>query len=99
MLVDSACADGARLPGLCRAKFAARRRRTLIEQIAANAYRNGVQYAVRLDLIKPHVDAVPPAEHDEEPSVEAPLSPQAAAERAQEEAAAEATEVARPVAQ
>jgi hypothetical protein len=49
-------------------------------QIAANAWRNGVRQALRLDLIKPHADAVPPAEHDEEPSVEAPLSPQAAAE-------------------
>lgn len=68
-------------------------------QIAANAYRNGVRYAVRLDLIKPHVDAVPPAEHDEVPSVEAPLAPQAAAKRAQEEADGIAKEVAKPVAQ
>ena len=68
-------------------------------QIAANAYRKGVRYAVRLDLIRPHVDAVPPAEHDEEPSVEAPLTPQAAAKRAQEEAEGIAKEVARPVAQ
>jgi len=68
-------------------------------QIAANAYRNGVRYAVRLDLIKPHVDAVPAAEHDEEPSVEAPLSAQAAARRAQEEAEGIAKEVAKPVAQ
>ena len=68
-------------------------------QIAANAFRNGVRYAVRLDLIKPHVNAAAPAEHDEEPSVEAPLSPQAAATRAQEEAAGITKEVTTPVAQ
>jgi len=68
-------------------------------QIAATAFRNGRSYAVRLDLIKPHVDAVPPAEHDEEPSVETPPSPQAAAKRAQEEAEGIAKEVVKPVAQ
>jgi len=68
-------------------------------QIAANAFRNGVRYAVRLDLIKPHVDAVAPPEHDEEPSVEAPLSSSAAAKRAQQEAEGMAKEVAQPVAQ
>ncbi|WP_306395195.1 HAF repeat-containing protein [Telluria beijingensis] len=68
-------------------------------QIAANAFRNGVRYAVRLDLIKPHVDAVAPAEHDEEPAVEAPLSAAAAAKRAREEAEGVAKEVAKPVAQ
>ena len=68
-------------------------------QIAANAFRNGVRYAVRLDLIKPHVDAAAPAEHDEEPSVEAPASSEAAAQRAREEADGIAKEVAKPVAQ
>lgn len=68
-------------------------------QIAATATRNGVTYAVRLDLIRPHVDAVPPAEHDEEPSVETPLSPEAAAKRLREEAEAAAKEQARPVTQ
>lgn len=68
-------------------------------QIAANAFRNGVRYAVRLDLIKPHGDALPPAEHDEEPSVETPLSAQAVAKRAREEADGVAKETAKPVAQ
>jgi probable HAF family extracellular repeat protein len=43
-------------------------------QIAATGTRNGRSYALRLDLIRPHVDAVPPAEPDEEASVEPPVS-------------------------
>ncbi|MES2899394.1 MAG: HAF repeat-containing protein [Pseudomonadota bacterium] len=39
-------------------------------QIAATAYRRGVQYAVRLDLIRPHALTAPslPAEHENEPA-------------------------------
>jgi probable HAF family extracellular repeat protein len=68
-------------------------------QIAATAFRNGRSYAVRLDLIRPHTDAVAPAEPDEEASVEPPVSAEAAAARAKEEAEAAAREVAKPVAQ
>lgn len=68
-------------------------------QIAATAFRNGRSYAVRLDLIRPYANAVPAAEPDEEASVEPPLSAEAAAARAKEEAEAAAREVARPVMQ
>jgi probable HAF family extracellular repeat protein len=40
-------------------------------QIAANAYRNGVQYAVRLDLIRPHAMQAPALELDDEAAGEA----------------------------
>jgi probable HAF family extracellular repeat protein len=68
-------------------------------QIAATGTRNGRSYAVRLDLIRPYTDAVAPAEPDEEASVEPPLSADAVAARAQEEAEAAAHEVAQPVGQ
>jgi hypothetical protein len=68
-------------------------------QIAADGYRGGVRYAVRLDLIKPHASAVSPAEADEEASVEPPVSAEAAAARVKEEAEAAAREVAKPVGQ
>ena len=74
-------------------------------QIAANAERNGVQYAVRLDLLRPHVDAVPALEAPEQAEVaevagsaRAQASPQAAA-LAQAEAEAQAREVVLPVGQ
>lgn len=68
-------------------------------QIAATATRNGRSYAVRLDLIRPYANAVPPAEPDEEASVEPALSAEAAAAQAKQEAEAAAREVAKPVAQ
>ena len=68
-------------------------------QIAATAVRNGVSYAVRLDLVRPHVDRAAPAEHDEEADVAAPVSQAQAAQRAKEEAQAVAREVAVPVGQ
>jgi probable HAF family extracellular repeat protein len=68
-------------------------------QIAATGTRNGRSYAVRLDLIRPYTDAVAPAEPDEEASVEPPLSAEAAAARAKENAEAAAREVAQPVGQ
>lgn len=68
-------------------------------QIAATAFRNGRSYAVRLDLIRPYANAVPPAEPDEEASVEPSLSSEAAAAQAKQEAEAAAREAAQPVAQ
>ncbi|MEW7849665.1 HAF repeat-containing protein [Massilia aurea] len=67
-------------------------------QILASARRNGLQYTVRLDLVRPYTNAVPAAEPDEEPAVEPPVSPQAATAQGKQEAAAVAREVARPVA-
>jgi probable HAF family extracellular repeat protein len=67
-------------------------------QIAATAYRNGVPYAVRLDLIRPSALAEPELETDEKAgtSVE-PLSPAQAAAEARAEAEAVAREVVHPV--
>ena len=69
-------------------------------QIAATAVRNGVQYAVRLDLIRPHLETAPALDTDDEagPLVGA-LSPQQAAADAKAEAEAQAREVAQPVGQ
>jgi probable HAF family extracellular repeat protein len=65
-------------------------------QIAATAYRNGVSYAVRLDLIRPSAVTVPELELDEEAGASAePMSPAEAAA----EAEALALEVVRPVQQ
>ena len=69
-------------------------------QIAAVAVRNGVRYAVRLDLIRPHVDAAPALE----PEARAELltfqaSPALEAALAKAEAQAQEREVARPIAQ
>ncbi|MEN3277689.1 MAG: hypothetical protein V7631_3479 [Massilia sp.] len=43
-------------------------------QIIALAFRNGQYYSARLDPIRPHTDAVPAAEPDEEASVEPPVT-------------------------
>jgi probable HAF family extracellular repeat protein len=43
-------------------------------QIIALASRNGQSYSVRLDLIRPHTDAVPAAEPDEEALVAPPVT-------------------------
>ena len=64
-------------------------------QIAANATRKGVQYAVRLDLIRPMLERAPVAAHDESP---APAAEATAAE-AKADAQAQAREVAIPVPQ
>jgi probable HAF family extracellular repeat protein len=60
-------------------------------QIAATAFRNGVQYAVRLDLIRPHLEAAPSLD-DEAGAIVQPLSAQDAAADAQAEAEAQARE-------
>ena len=69
-------------------------------QIAAVASRGGVRYTVRLDLIRPHIDAAPAP--DPEARAEAPTfpaSPALEAALAKAEAQAQEREVARPVAQ
>ena len=67
-------------------------------QIAATATRNGAQYAVRLDLIRPHLLAAPELEADDE-ALET-TKPEAEAEaEAQADAAAQARELVRPVQQ
>jgi probable HAF family extracellular repeat protein len=69
-------------------------------QIAANAVRKGVQYAVRLDLIRPHLETTPaPAPEDEAGSTGQSLSPEQAAAEAKAEAEAAAKEVAKPLGQ
>ena len=69
-------------------------------QIAATAYRNGVPYAVRLDLIRPHPDAAPAPEADAAAEMASlSQSPALEAALAKAEAQAQAREVARPVAQ
>ena len=67
-------------------------------QIAANAVRNGVQYAVRLDLIRPHPDAAPTLEADAAAEMAA-LSHSPVADAALARAEAQARELALPVAQ
>jgi probable HAF family extracellular repeat protein len=66
-------------------------------QIAATAFRNGVQYAVRLDLIRPHLETVPALDTDDEagPIVQS-LSPEQQAADARAEAEAESHEVVQP---
>lgn len=67
-------------------------------QIAAVASRGGGRYTVRLDLIRPHVDAAPAL--DAEDDVAAfPTSPALEAALAKAEAQAQEREVARPIAQ
>ena len=67
-------------------------------QIAATAYRNGVQYAVRLDLIRPHLLQLPaPAPDAAIAQLAAPVAP--AEEERKADAAAQAREIARPVQQ
>ncbi len=69
-------------------------------QIAAVASRNGVRYAVRLDLIRPHVDAAPALDPEARAELLAfPASPALEAALAKAEAQAQEREVARPVAQ
>ena len=68
-------------------------------QIAATATRNGVNYAVRLDLIRPHVDAVPALEDATAETLGFPASPALDAALAKAEAQAQAREVVLPVAQ
>lgn len=65
-------------------------------QIAANATRNGVQYAVRLDLIRPHGLAAPALDAVEAEDAVSPAQAQAEAEA---EAAAQAREARTPVRQ
>lgn len=69
-------------------------------QIAATAVRNGVQYAIRLDLIRPHALSAPPLEADQaaELAAIAPL-PATAALLERAEAEAQAREVVHAVAQ
>lgn len=67
-------------------------------QIAATAYRNGQQYAVRLDLIRPHLLQLPELpEAAAIPQLAAPVAPTDDDRKA--DAAAQAREIARPVAQ
>ena len=69
-------------------------------QVAAVATRNGVRYAVRLDLIRPHASAVPALDAEAQAELPAfPASPALDAALAKAEAQAQAREVARPVAQ
>lgn len=69
-------------------------------QIAAVASRNGVRYAVRLDLIRPHVDAAPALDPEARAELLVfPASPALEAALAKAEAQAQEREVARPVAQ
>ena len=69
-------------------------------QIAATAVRNGVQYAVRLDLIRPHLEAAPQLDTDDEagPLVRS-LSPEQEAADARAEAEAESHEAVQAVRQ
>ncbi|MDY0961354.1 MULTISPECIES: HAF repeat-containing protein [Massilia] len=69
-------------------------------QIAAVASRNGVRYAVRLDLIRPHVDAAPALEPEAQAELLAfPAPPALEAALAKAEAQAQEREVVRPMAQ
>lgn len=70
-------------------------------QIAANAIRNGVQYAVRLDLIRKSAESAPQVdENDHEAgAIVQPMSPQDAEADARAEAEAQAREVAQPARQ
>jgi uncharacterized membrane protein len=70
-------------------------------QIAADAVRGGVQYAVRLDPIRPSLEAAPVEDIDDEagPLVRSGLSAEQEAAEAKTEAEAQAKEVVRPVGQ
>ncbi|WP_313168243.1 HAF repeat-containing protein [Massilia oculi] len=69
-------------------------------QIAATAIRNGVQYAVRLDLIRPHGLAAPAPDAGEAAEMAAIATPPAqAAASARAEAEVQAREIVQPVAQ
>jgi probable HAF family extracellular repeat protein len=66
-------------------------------QIAATAYRNGVYYAVRLDLIRQSAVMAPIFPPDEGVATFDPMTPAQAAAEAKAEAEAVASEVVRPV--
>lgn len=68
-------------------------------QIAATATRGGVQYAVRLDLIRPHLMAAPDVGDDAAAVAEEQVAPGQAAAEAKAEAEAQLREVVRPVQQ
>jgi probable HAF family extracellular repeat protein len=70
-------------------------------QIAADAVRGGVQYAVRLDPIRPSLEAAPVENIDDEagPIVQSGLTTEQEAAEAKAEAEAQAKEVAGPVRQ
>jgi probable HAF family extracellular repeat protein len=68
-------------------------------QIAATAYRNGMSYAVRLDLIRPSAVTAPELELGEETANFNPMSAAQVAAEAKAEAEAVAREVVRPVLQ
>lgn len=69
-------------------------------QIAATAVRAGVQYAIRLDLIRPHGLAAPAPDADQAAELAAVATPPAqAAALARAEAEAQARELVQPVAQ
>ena len=69
-------------------------------QVAAVATRGGVRYAVRLDLIRPHVDPAPALDAEARAELLTfPASPALEAALAKAEAQAQAREVVRPVAQ
>lgn len=72
-------------------------------QIAATAVRNGQYYAVRLDPIRPYLDAAPELDADEAdadaPLLSTPLSAEEAANEARLDAQAQAREVVHPVQQ
>jgi probable HAF family extracellular repeat protein len=68
-------------------------------QIAADAVRGGVQYAVRLDPIRPSLEAAPTQDIDDEagPIVQSGLTAEQEAAEAKLEAEAQAKEVLKPV--
>jgi uncharacterized membrane protein len=70
-------------------------------QIAADAVRGGVQYAVRLDPIRPSLEAAPTEDIDEEagPIVQSGLTAEQEAAEAKVEAEVQAKEVVRPAEQ
>jgi probable HAF family extracellular repeat protein len=70
-------------------------------QIAADAVRAGVQYAVRLDPIRPSLEAAPAEDIDEEagPIVQSGLTAEQEAAEAKAEAEAQAKEMVRPAGQ
>ena len=69
-------------------------------QIAATATRGGVQYAVRLDLVRPHLMAAPDSGNDAAAVAEGQaVSPAQAAAEAKAEAEAQLREVVKPVRQ
>jgi hypothetical protein len=70
-------------------------------QIAADAVRGGVQYAVRLDPIRPYLEAAPVLESEDElgPVARSGLTAEQEAAEAKVEAEAQAKEVVKPVRQ